>query len=811
MDRNQPVSATPIRSGTLRSNKDVTKQRRQVCEHMAGEMIRCTKWERGFNHYLPDFVKPDDEAAAIDALRKEMLLEGDDSNLRFCEYPDDGSKLPDLEKDFFQPLVDICDGLRRLPALSRRQVSCTLEHKSYNYNSAETPGANFKVDGYLKLDQSAMPVPQADVAVADVAVPAEYKRQRTEDTVQENREQLMGTINFCMNDDPRRMYINAVYHSMMTVWYFSRSHSAKSPEFDFTRDPRRYIQIMLALLFATEKELGYDPTIKRQLDTTVPGVSRLCFIYAVGAKAGKVRFFKTLEAIFEHRSLCVTGRATRVWKVVEVGSFDDLQGFGPEMVLKDVWLDKGAKTEGENQAAIFAQLRKIAAQLINSGNDSASAQDTPGILAFKSLDQESKLLLEICLVNKIWDKYFLTVVHDWQGHTSKDTAPEHEVDNRLFEPSTGNLTPATVSRPDLSRSTIFNPIEASSDRPTLVIPSRRYLPKRQYRVVFRDVCEALHDVRRLRDVGTALQDCVFGLQLMFVAGWVHRDISSGNLYARRVGNEVQGILADLEYAKLFEPEPPNSSSDPKTGTAYFMAVEIHKQIPFARTRSKPSVPPSNVVPVKHEAQPTTHVCGVIHNFQHDLESIFWVLLWTMLRRVPLRLPEDSGRHETFMMAAKAEISTIFQDNTAPSIQRENLIVSPIALASLMSRLFHPMLGGITGFLQDFRAILDWNYHNGTSHQDLAKYSEIYPFARTAARACIQADLEGNVPKLRPCRQIPDSTTGQPATKTSLPGPGKRKGGADGGDRNDPDYVPKVARMDSGPNSEFGFRLRSSAS
>ncbi|KAG8993787.1 hypothetical protein FRB90_000608 [Tulasnella sp. 427] len=716
------------------------KQRSQVRD----EMIRCDEWERGFNDYLPDFVKSEHEAEAIEALREQRLVEGDDSKLRFRAYPDDNTQLPHLDKDFFEPLIDICNELRKLTAMSGRQVSCTLENKFCKYDSPETPGANFKVDGYLKLDQATMPVHQNDVEVADVAIPIECKRHRTQDSLRE--------------------------------------------------DPRRYIRIMLALLFATEKELGYDSTIKRHLDTTIPGAPRLCFIYAVGIMGEKVHFYKTLEAIFEHRSSHVMGRATRVWKAVEVGSFDDLQGFGPKMVLKDVWLDKGAKTEGENQAAIFAQLEKVAAQLMKSGNDGISAQDPTHVLAFNSLDEKSKPLVQECLLNRSWDKYFLTVVHDWQGYTSKDSPPEHVVDNALFNSSPELLTPAAVPNPDLSRSNAFVTIEQSFSSANFNALPRRYLPKQQYRVVFKDLCEALHDIRRLRDVGTVLMDCVLGLQLMFVAGWVNRDISSGNLYARRVGTEVEGVLADLEFAKRFEPERPNSSSDPKTGTAYFMAVEIHKQLPFAITGSRP---PNNVVPVKHKAKPTTLLRGVIHNFQHDLESIFWVLLWTLLRRVPLGLPEDSRQQETFMKAAKAEISAIFQDSTVPSVQREALIVSEAALESLMSRLFHPMLEGITGYLEAFRAILSWNYRNRQFPQNLSMYSDIYPFAQRAARACIHADVEGGVPKLRTCRWRPDLTIDQPANKMPLPIHGKRKGGADGGDRANPDYVPKIARMDAG--------------
>jgi hypothetical protein len=52
---------------------------------------------------------------------------------------------------------------------------------------------------------------------------------------------------------------------------------------------------------------------------------------------------------------------------------------------------------------------------------------------------------------------------------------------------------------------------------------------------------------------------------MFCAGWVHRDVSSGNIlaYRSKPDDAWQGKLNDLEYAKRFDPFG-GGSSDPKT-------------------------------------------------------------------------------------------------------------------------------------------------------------------------------------------------------------------------------------------------------
>ena len=56
---------------------------------------------------------------------------------------------------------------------------------------------------------------------------------------------------------------------------------------------------------------------------------------------------------------------------------------------------------------------------------------------------------------------------------------------------------------------------------------------------------------------------VLALFLMFLAGWVHRDISVGNILAVRADDGSWKVkLADLEYAKKFPSE--TGSPEPKT-------------------------------------------------------------------------------------------------------------------------------------------------------------------------------------------------------------------------------------------------------
>lgn len=245
-------------------------------------------------------------------------------------------------------------------------------------------------------------------------------------------------------------------------------------------------------MFATENELGYDSTIQRRLD---PATNKICFVYDVDG-----HYYKTQKAIFDHRSLCITGRATRVWEVIEVASFDELQPLGGShtVILKDVWLDAGSMTEGDIQREIFADLKKIA--------DALQASVEPK--GFEGMDDQSKKRLQECLLAHHWHRYFLTVIREWQGMTSKEVAKAAEPDSTLFGAPPITVKLSSFPHADISRMSLSQPsgLLPHKEKPF----NRRYCPKRQSRLVFKQVCVALHDVPKLGDVLTALSSCVFG-------------------------------------------------------------------------------------------------------------------------------------------------------------------------------------------------------------------------------------------------------------------------------------------------------------
>ncbi|KAH9476728.1 hypothetical protein JR316_0010643 [Psilocybe cubensis] len=659
---------TPRSQKSFGQDIGIVQLRNQIAREMDGEFITCPV-ESFMETYLPFvpteketqyFVKkllediPTGRGAGPYALRSDTdpissVLTGDETNFAFRAYPPKKKMavLTDNEIAVFKGWEKIAETIGNIDYPGQRNRN-KFSYVNVPYKPIDSPnrGSNNKIDAaFVAAFEKNKPLLTTDIAVV-------MEHKLSESQKRQNALQAVSANVQIMNDDVRRMFTFGITGEQrnVTLWYHGRSHSAASHTFDFTENPKLFIQVFIAFSFATEEELGYDPTVTLEAD------GNYMFKLPESPGSKKFRLFRTLEPLSLYRSNNITGRMARVYKVVEIN--ESGEEFGDPLVLKDVWLDSTAETERKIQDTIFGDIE----QFWNS-------TDEPTEL------KEIKKAHQQIVLDGSYKKYFLEIVLDHSGQLTKLRAKDGtQTTDLLAEPDPASHVPRTGTKTQKSQlqnvqaSVNTHPIASRTPKRPVVL--REYSPKRQYRVLFKELCETVGRLETLGEVVNVLYQTLTPLQLLFCAGWVHRDISSGNILAFKKNLESKGEwfakLSDLEYAKKFPlPNASAHAANPKTGTPYFMPLEVMLSTYLFSSdhddtiRAKEHLPPSpglegntleidelqivaqGIAKFQRKAFETATAeppAGVAHNFQHDLESLWWILLWNVCCRLD---PEQS--------------------------------------------------------------------------------------------------------------------------------------------------------------------------
>ncbi|EFI26987.1 other/FunK1 protein kinase [Coprinopsis cinerea okayama7 len=533
-----------------------------------------------YSYVLSDFKHKPSQLKKIYETNKKEIAPGDD---------DEPPKVD--EKSVFSPLGDIILAIQS----SLRQVE-GAEPNRYGIRmcpdthiTSDITGCNHRIDACLTKNEA------DGLHITDIAVPFEFKLSRTKDEVYKNRLQLMSHVNHTMNDDSRRMFAYGITieDDRMSIWYFSRSHSVKAMSFSIIAHADLFVEIMISLLCATDEQLGYDPHITLLDDRS--------FIYEFppdGQNTGSV-YYHTIESINESRTLRLTGRSTRIWKVLQVVSKTDstpVKG-ATELILKDVSLDSNSPTEADIQDMLFKDVRLFAKD--------PNWQEHPFLEDFP---EHYKTLLATALEGDNFKKYFSCITAKHVGSPTlsvhpdawpapdifpKEAPPKQSMQSTYHSVRIGHPTPAD-SIPPLSISESKAPqkkrVSATQD-PTPVaesdcIPGRTLAPRHQCRFILDSVCTPLHDIPTLGEAIDILEQTLIGLWIMFCAGW---------------------------------------------GTPYFMSCEIQTGR-YLKEAKKTGGKLGKAKGKSGEGKRESRSEQVAHNIQHDLESIWWLMLWLATTR-----------------------------------------------------------------------------------------------------------------------------------------------------------------------------------
>ncbi|KAF9440106.1 hypothetical protein P691DRAFT_780148 [Macrolepiota fuliginosa MF-IS2] len=499
----------------------------------------------------------------------------------------------------------------------------------------------------------------------------------------------------------------------MSIWYFCRSHSVKSKSFDFTKDVKTLIRVFMSFLYATREEIGYDPTVH-----WVEHNGRTCYVYELETAEGR-KYFRTLHPLFSPRVLCITGRKTRVWEAIEVAgiagpALEEKHG-GRKVALKDVWLDEGSRTEKENLDDVFNALERV------------KEED------YGWASSELKDYIRPALRNGGYKKYFMEILCDT---LLPGTKPRHPTAKP--RPDVLNLRPTEVEVPSKSMlrgsTQVWASGRSSRNHSSGVSgATKTHLPhdyemKVHYRLVYGEVGHSLDSAQNLKTSFNAIRDVFIALVLLYLARWVHRDVSTGNIILVKGEDRIQGKISDLEYAKEFSVN--KVSGDPKTGTPYFMPIEIHSSTTLY-IQPPSLLEPAFLGPAGLPIDPTDRddtQAGSTgakrqrseprYKFQHDLESLWWIILWIFLRCVQ------------FSNESAADLGAmIFQASDTPDPTRRNLFTddSRSFISNLRSCL-HPQHIVTIRALDGIRGTLCNSYISKDMFNDIDKptaYGPIY--------------------------------------------------------------------------------------
>ncbi|ESK85644.1 hypothetical protein Moror_9947 [Moniliophthora roreri MCA 2997] len=438
----------------------------------------------------------------------------------------------------------------------------------------------------------------------DIVVTGEFKKLVNDKVRNDNVSKLVGNVNHLMGSDPTRRfsYGLTIEHTDTRFWFFSRSHIFVTEKLDLQKNIKDVIYFVMALGSATcNAELGFDPTARRvQEPLGRNGKPETRYRFKVNGYE-----YETVEPIRVYKAKFLLGRANRVFKVqrVENGVL-----VGPTLVLKDLWLPEGAKTELEIQQDIKNNINKV-----------------HNVEGLDPADFEKHFVtIEHCEIVKVPSMTESCNSDDNSTNFLRGNILPSAKKHFCLKLSTSDYKrpPSHVSGSQMStpKGSVLSGHRAQT-REMLRLAREHYGNKAHHRILMEDAGKPLEEIRELRTILLCIGQASTGLSIMFSAGMVHRDISTGNLLVSEVDGELRCKITDLEYAKKVG-ESSQSPQDVKTGTPFFMALEIEAGNYLFSSQKETSVLANESTRDKTDTPSL-----VRYNYLHDLESLFWILMY----------------------------------------------------------------------------------------------------------------------------------------------------------------------------------------
>ncbi|KAF9807203.1 hypothetical protein IEO21_08318 [Rhodonia placenta] len=637
------LSETPVRVKAVQSASymegNLAAARRAVMQDL-GTTIPEVKPEFFRRYLLPRLPA----GVNIDQLVKKLCKKGEIKGNRWAKFEEDPKNSPQCEDGCFRSLTDVTRAIAKVA----RTMTRDKQLFEFVQNPDDAPESNMRTsksrpDGFF-ICKSA---PKGKFRWMDIALSAEFKkldRVATRDDLWQDVQKVIWSMHHCMREDARRRFTYGltIENRTMRMWFCSRTELLVSKPIDFMSQHHEVVHFFVAMMYAAEHEAGWDPTMRYvrkkngkndELELDKEDKPRLDI--DVQDQNGTVVRYRTIRWLSDDGANGLRGRGTRVWEVCILS--DDGEEGVDHFALKDQWIDADRLREG----MIIYKLR-------NTKTDDAT----------RDIIDQSLLTVE-----RHGDVY----VEGMRDHTrhlmTRRGEPHHHYRFKLQQAPEDGVEDTTTAKLSKQTPAGVGHYQTSAELRTASTQKiYTYHPKVHYRIVFKEVCIPIHEITSLKDVFYVLIDAALALVALHELGWVHRDMSAGNLLGFRQDGVLCCKLSDLEYAMLLKDR---LGHEIRTGTRSFMAVEVYDlQYNFLsrpqEVKAKEAKPPPNVAASNRVAlnrikalkrgnpskivnivKKIVPIVPFRYNPLHDIESLWWVAIYFVFNRSVVKVGGES--------------------------------------------------------------------------------------------------------------------------------------------------------------------------
>ncbi len=253
-----------------------------------------------------------------------------------------------------------------------------------------------------------------------------------------------------------------------------------------TQNPRPLIHYIISLVFASLKDLGFDPTVRRvavPLQES-PGNNTqyaIQYDYHVGSHV-----YRTVECLSTFRAAGLISRGSRVWKVYRVGDPEDKY-----YALKDVWIPDDAMTEGEIQQSAFESIQNSLTDQVDFKQYFIEIEECELVVWNSEVDRTSSFMRR-----QLPDQFHTFLLGTLASSDSSDRGMPSRV--------TGSTIATPKGAPD------GGPAEAEMN------PRYRYSNKKHCRIIYKDVGKPLDSLTHPHKVLQEVRFCSWSPLMLYL-------------------------------------------------------------------------------------------------------------------------------------------------------------------------------------------------------------------------------------------------------------------------------------------------------